>query len=344
MSAGSPIALAPPSLADIHGARERIRGTAIRTPLVRLPAREGEREIWLKLENLQPIGSFKIRGAASAIGLVPRGALARGVYTASAGNMAQGVAWCARAAGVPCAVVVPETAPRAKLDAIERLGARIVPVPFERWWQVLVERHYEGLAGHFVHPVSDAAVLAGNATIGLEILEDLPGTAAVLVPFGGGGLSSGIASALRAAGSRAPVFACEVETAAPLAASFAAGSAGSIQHRPSFVDGIGGRSVLAEMWPLVSELLAGAFVVTLEEITEAIRTLVTRARVVAEGAGAAALAAATAGRPARSAPSAATGAGASTPLPEGPIVCVVSGGNLDPAKLAAALEGRVPPP
>jgi threonine dehydratase len=325
-----------PTREEILAARGRIQGIALRTPLLCLPPAPGEPETWLKLETLQPVGAFKIRGAASAMGLIPRDELARGVYTASAGNMAQGVAWCARAAGVPCAVVVPDHAPRAKLDAIERLGARIVPVPFERWWQVLVERSYEGMAGRFIHPVSDPAVIAGNATIGLEIVEDLPTVASVLVPYGGGGLSSGIASGMRAAGSAAPTFACEVETAAPLAAALVAGAPTAIDYRPSFVDGIGGRGILAEMWPLVSTLLAGSFVVRLEEIAAAIRVLVTRARVVAEGAGAASLAAAFAGRPAIGA------GGAAVCRPEGAVVCVVSGGNLDPARLAAILEGRVP--
>jgi threonine dehydratase len=332
----SSLGLKPPTLGDIRAARERIVGTAMRTPLLRLPPRPGEPEIWLKPENLQPIGSFKIRGAASAMFQLPREQLVRGVYTASAGNMAQGVAWCARATRVPCAVVVPDTAPRAKLDAVERLGARVVPVPFERWWQVMEQRRYDGLDGHFVHPVSDAAVIAGNATIALEILEDLPAVASVFVPFGGGGLSSGIAAGLRASEAQALTFACEVETAAPLVASLAAGAPRSIEYRASFVDGIGGRGVLEEMWPLVSTLLAGSCVVSLEEIAEAIRGLVTRARLVAEGAGGASLAAALAGRPA-------TGmGGARVPLPPGPIVCVISGGNLDPAKLATLLEGRIP--
>jgi threonine dehydratase len=237
---------------------------------------------------------------------------------------------------VRCDVVVPDHAPRAKLEAIERLGAHAIPVPFDRWWRVLVERRYEGLDGVFVHPVSDPDVIAGNATIGLEILEDLPDAAAVLVPYGGGGLSSGIASALRAAGSRAPVFACEVDTAAPFAASLAAGTPQAADYRPSFVDGIGARAVLDEMWPLASSLLAGSCVVSLDEVAEAIRTLITRVRVVAEGAGAAALAAARVGRDARAA-----GAG-TRPLPDGPLVCVVSGGNLDPSVLAAILEGRTP--
>jgi threonine dehydratase len=330
------VTLSPPRLEEIRAAAERITGIAVRTPLLRLAPRDGEREIWLKLETLQPIGSFKIRGAASALGLVSHDVLARGVYTASAGNMAQGVAWCARAAGVPCDVVVPDGAPRAKLEAIGRLGGRTIAVPFERWWRVLVERRFEGLDGVFVHPVSDPAVIAGNATIGLEVLEELPRAAAVLVPYGGGGLSCGIAAAVRARGSSARVFACEVETAAPLAASFAAGAPHAIEHRRSFVDGIGARSVLEEMWPLASTLLAGSCVVSLEEIAEAIRALVSRARVVAEGAGAAPLAAALAGRDARGM------RGAAVALPDGPIVCVISGGNLDPAALAAALEGRVP--
>jgi threonine dehydratase len=317
--------LGPIPLGEIRAARERIAGSALRTPLVRLDVPDAPAELYLKLENLQPIGSFKLRGAGNAIAQASREELARGVYTASAGNMAQGVAWNARRLGVPCAVVVPDNAPRAKLDAIERLGARIVPVPYERWWQVLVEHRYPGLEGVFVHPVSDAAVIAGNGTIGLEIHEDLPDVDAVVVPYGGGGLSCGIASALRALRPNTPVFAAEVETAAPLAASLAAGEPRSIEHRPSFVDGIGGRSVLAEMWPLASTLLAGSIVVGLAEVAAAVRLLATRARVVAEGAGAAALAAALTGKAGK-----------------GRVVCVVSGGNIDAGKLARILEGGIP--
>jgi threonine dehydratase len=317
--------LGPIPLGEICAARERIAGSALRTPLVRLDVPDAPAELYLKLENLQPIGSFKLRGAGNAIAQASREELARGVYTASAGNMAQGVAWNARRLGVPCTVVVPDNAPRAKLDAIERLGARIVPVPYERWWQVLVEHRYPGLEGVFVHPVSDAAVIAGNGTIGLEIHEDLPDVDAVVVPYGGGGLSCGIASALRALRPNTPVFAAEVETAAPLAASLAAGEPRSIEHRPSFVDGIGGRSVLAEMWPLASTLLAGSIVVGLAEVAAAVRLLATRARIVAEGAGGAALAAALTGKAGK-----------------GRVVCVVSGGNIDAGKLARILEGGIP--
>ena len=318
-------ALEPPGLPSIRAARERIAGSAVRTPLVRLNAPEIETEIWLKLECLQPIGSFKLRGAGSAIGLLSREQLAKGVYTASAGNMAQGVAWNARRLGIPCTVVVPEHAPATKIEAIERLGGTIVRRPFEQWWRVLVEHGMEGIEGTFIHPVSDPAVMAGNGTIGLEILEDLPDVDTVVVPYGGGGLSCGIAGALRALRPQARVLASEIETAAPLSASLAAGAPTSITYTPSFVDGIGSGGLLAEMWPLASRLLAGSCVVTLAETAAAIKRLVERNRVVAEGAGGTSLAAALSGK-----------AGS------GKIVCVVSGGNIDSAKLATILGGGVP--
>jgi threonine dehydratase len=313
------------SLAEIRAARERIASFVTRTPLVRLNDEEAPAEIHLKLECLQPIGSFKLRGAGNAMAQAEPSALADGVYTASAGNMAQGVAWCARRMGIPCSVVVPDHAPRAKLEAIERLGAAIVPVPFERWWQVLVEHGYPGMKGVFIHPVSDRAVIAGNATIGLEILEDLPDVEAILVPYGGGGLSTGIASAVRALSPGVRILACEVETAAPFAAALRAGAPCAIDYRPSFVDGIGGRGILDEMWPLASALLDDSIVVTLAEVAAALRLLATRNRVIAEGAGATPVAAALTGR-----------AGA------GRIACVVSGGNIDPAKLCKILEGGIP--
>jgi len=255
----------------------------------------------------------------------PAEALSRGVYTASAGNMAQGVAWNARRLGIPCTVVVPDTAPQTKLAAIERMGGRIVRVPFDRWWRVLQEHHYPGIEGLFVHPVADPAVIAGNGTIGLEILEDLPEVDAVLVPFGGGGLSCGIASAVQALSPRARVFACEIETAAPFSASLAAGSPQEIAYRPSFVDGIGGKSMLPEMWPLASRLLAGSLVAKIDEVAAAVRLLAERHRVIAEGAGATPVAAAL---------SACAGMGK--------VVCVVSGGNIDAEKLAVTWRGGVP--
>ncbi len=312
-------------LSEIRAAAGRIAGDVLRTPLVRLPVEDAPAEIFLKLENLQPIGSFKLRGASNAIATAPPEALAEGVWTASAGNMAQGVAWQARRRGLHCAVVAPDHAPATKLDAIRRLGATVVQAPFEEWFQVLATGTFPGMRGHFVHPVSDPAVMAGNGTIGLEILEDLPDPDAILVPYGGGGLSCGIASAVRALRPQAKVFGCEVDTAAPLSASFAAGAPARIAYRSSFVDGIGAPFVLEEMWPRAQALLDGALVSSVEEIADAVRLLVERVRVVAEGAGATALAAALAGRAGR-----------------GKVVCVVSGGNLDAAKLARILLGEVP--
>jgi threonine dehydratase len=316
--------LAAPSLDEILAARERLAGVTVRTPLVRLNA-DAPAEVWLKLENLQPIGSFKLRGAANAMRLAGPEKLREGVYTASAGNMAQGVAWSAREMGVPASVVVPDHAPATKLAAIERLGGKVVKVPFERWWKVLAEHSFPGLDGLFIHPVADRAVMAGNGTVALEILEDLPDVDTVLVPFGGGGLSCGIAAALAALRPEARVLGCEVETATPLSASLTAGSPQTVEYQPSFVDGIGGKSLLPEMWPLVSTLLAGARVVSLEDVAAAVRLLAERHRVIAEGAGAASVAAALAG------------------IPEArKVVCVVSGGNLDAAKLCAILDGRMP--
>jgi threonine dehydratase len=314
----------PIPIDEIRAARKRIAGLALRTPLVRLPI-DGEVELHLKLECLQPIGSFKIRGAGNAMYGANRSALQRGVWTPSAGNMAQGVAWCARALGVPCTVVVPAHAPAAKLAAVERLGARIVKRPFEDWWQLIAERDDNAYDGVLVHPVADRAVIAGNGTIGLEILEDLPDVDSVIVPFGGGGLSTGIASAIRALQPATRVYASEVETAAPLAASLAAGHPATVTYTPTFVDGIGGTSVLRELWPLASGLLAGSVVVSPRQIADAVRLLLERAHVVAEGAGASSLAAAQTGK-----------------VPGRRIVVVISGGNIDLQKVARIIAGEVP--
>jgi threonine dehydratase len=316
----------PVSLEEVRAARDRIAGSAVRTPLVRLEVEDAPAEIYLKLENLQPIGSFKIRGAANVMGLADPKELARGVYTASAGNMAQGVAWNARRLGVPCTAVVPETAPEAKLSAIRRLGADYVQVPFDRWWQVMTDGGYEPLADRlFIHPFLDRAVMAGNGTIGLEILEDLPDPEAIVVPFGGGGLSCGIASAVHALRPEVSVFASEIETAAPLAASLSAGRRVEAPYAASFVDGIGSKSLVEAIWPLARSLLAGSLVVSVAQAAAAVRLLAERNHVVAEGAGATPVAAALTGE-----------AGA------GKVVCVISGGNIDPAKLARILAGQQP--
>jgi threonine dehydratase len=304
-------------LEEIRRARERLGDSVLRTPLVQLDER-----VWLKLENLQPIGSFKLRGALSAIRAASADELAAGVVTASAGNMAQGVAWAAREAGVRARIVAPESAPRAKLDAVERLGGEVIPVSYEAWWQAMVERRYEGVDGLFVHPVEDEAVMAGNGTIGLELCEELAAFDTVIVPWGGGGLTTGVASAVKALRPGVRVVTAEPETAAPLAAALAAGEPVAIDYVPSFVDGAGGRALLPTMWDRARALVDEAVAVPLADVEEAIRTLAARARVVAEGAGALALAAAR--------------------DREGTTVCIVSGGNVDASVLAAILAGRTP--
>ncbi len=293
----------PIPLKLIEEARERIKDTVLRTPLVRLNVDDAPADIFLKLENLQPTGSFKVRGASNAIALAGPDAKKRGVYTCSAGNMAQALAWQARQNKIPCTVIVPDNAPETKLEAIRRFGAKIIQVSFDDVWKVVVTQ---------------------NGTAGLEVLEDLPDVESVIVPFGGGGLSVGISSAIRAKSPQTRVFAVEPETAAPLSASFAAGSAQEIKRIPSFVDGIGGKSVLPEMWERARNLLL-PLVVSLSEIAAAIKLLVERNRIVAEGAGAASVAAAMTGK-----------AGS------GRIVCIVSGGNIDSSKLAKILAGGIP--
>jgi threonine dehydratase len=309
-------------LAEIEAARGRIAGSVVRTPLVRLHVEDAPAEIYLKLENLQPINSFKIRGAANAVMLAPASARAKGLVTASAGNMAQGVAWMARELGVPATIVVPDHAPEAKLAAIERLGGRVLKVPYDAWWNIIVTSHLDGLDGLFVHPVQDPAVMAGNGTIGLEILEDLPDPDAVVIPYGGGGLTTGIASAVKSLQPGTKIITAEPDTAAAMAAAFAAGHPADIDYRASFVDGSGSRRVLDSMWPLVAPLVDDALAIPIAEVAAAVRTLAERVRIIAEGAGALAPAAALSGR-------------AGT----GKVVCVVSGGNINLAKLADILGG-----
>lgn len=304
-------------LEEIRRARERIGDSVLRTPLLQLDER-----IWLKLECLQPIGSFKLRGALSAVRAASAAELAGGVVTASAGNMAQGVAWAAREVGVRAQVIAPVDAPRAKLDGVERLGGEIVPVSHEEWWQAMVERGRVGVDGLFVHPVEDDMVMAGNGTIGLELVEDLDAFDTVIIPWGGGGLATGIASAVKALRPGVRVVAAEPETAAPLAAALRAGGPAEIEFRPSFVDGAGGRALLPTMWDRARELVDEAVAVPLDDVADAMRLLASRVRVVAEGAGALALAAAR--------------------RRDDRCICIVSGGNVDAAVLARVLSGETP--
>ena len=287
-------------------------------------------EIWLKLENLQPIASFKLRGAANAVLSAPPDALRRGLVTTSTGNMAQGVAWMARELGVPATIVVPDNASASKLAAVERLGGRIVRLPWEQWWAAVdadEERELgDDVEGFFVHPVKDPPVIAGNGTIGLELVEDLDAFDAVCIPWGGGGLTTGIASAVKALRPATKVYVCEPETGAPVAATIANGRMPTaVDFTPSFIDGAGSGSLLSVMWKRANELVTDGFAIPLQEAADAVRLLVERARIVGEGAAGLAVAAAVSGR-----------AGS------GRVVCIVSGGNIDSSRLGAILEGRVP--
>jgi threonine dehydratase len=306
----------PVTLDEIRSARARIAGTILRTPLVRLEQGKNAPDIRLKLENLQPINAYKLRGAANAVASLPEAERRRGVWTISAGNAGQGVAYAAMKAGVPCTVVAIESAPLAKLERMQALGARIVPVSYARAWEALEDRAFPGVEGTFIHPFDDHNFIAGNATMGLEILEDAPDTQAVIGSIGGGGLVVGVASAVKALKPGISVFGAEPETAAPAFLSFAAGSPQAFPAwKPSFVDGAGGQSMFPRMWQRMQGLVDGSIVVGLDDVRRAMRLLAEKTRVIAEGAGALALAAALSGK-----------AGG------GPVVVVISGGNIDLAK------------
>jgi threonine dehydratase len=308
----------PVSVAQAEEARRNIAPVALRTPLVRCPA---DSELFLKLENLQPIGSFKIRGAANVMALTPREQLERGVLTASAGNMAQGVAFSARRLNIQATVIAPDTAPATKTRAVERMGGRVIKVPFPEWWQTFERRSYPGVDATFIHAFDDPHVMAGNGTIALELLEDLPDLDAVVIPWGGGGLSCGIAAVLRALAPKVRIYAAEIETAAPLAASLAAGEPRAVEYQPSFVDGIGSKMVFKNMFEHARKLLDGSLVVTLKEAAEAMKLVAERNRVIVEGAAACAVAAARSGH-----------AGS------GKVVAIVSGGNIDLDKFAHLVD------
>ncbi|HUA87599.1 MAG TPA: pyridoxal-phosphate dependent enzyme [Bryobacteraceae bacterium] len=304
------------NLEAVQQARRNIAQIALRTPLVKLNA---DGQVFLKLENLQPIGSFKIRGAANAMGNAGREKIARGVLTASAGNMAQGVAYCAGRMGVAATVVTPETAPETKLKAVQRLGGRIIKVPFDTWWRTFEERAFPGVDATFIHAFDDADVQAGNGTIGLELLEDLPDLESVVVPWGGGGLCCGIAAVVKALRPSVRVYAVECETGAPLSAAFAAGRPVTVDYRPSFVDGIASKTVFPSMLELARKLVDEVRVVTLQEAAEAMRFVAERNRVICEGAAACAVAAAR--------------------RIDGKVVAIVSGGNIDLQKFAEIAGG-----
>lgn len=311
-------AIRPVTLSEIREARERIAGTIVRTPLIRLELGPDFPDIRLKLENLQPINAYKLRGAANAVAMLTESERQRGVWTISAGNAGQGIAYAARKAGVRCTVVVIESAPASKIERMKALGATLIPVSYDTAWKALDDRAFPGAEGTFVHPFDDHNFIAGHATMGLEILEDAPDTAAVIAGIGGGGLIAGVGAAIKALKPEAKVWGVEPETAAPAARSFAAGSPQVFEAwKASFVDGAGGQSVFPRMWERMKPLVDGYIVVSLEETKCAMRMLAEKARVIAEGAGALSLAAALTGKAGR-----------------GPIIAIVSGGNIDLQKFA----------
>ena len=312
----------PISLDEINQARQRISGTILRTPLVRLDLGRDLPEIRLKLENLQPTNSYKIRGGANAVAMLSDAERARGVWTVSAGNAGQAVAYAARKAGVPCSVVVIETAPQTKVERMRALGAKLIPVPYEVAWRAVGEHTFDGVEGTFVHPFDDHNFIAGHGTMGLEILEDAPDLAAVICGIGGGGLITGVGSALKALRPDVKIFGAEPETAAPMSRSLATGSPQIFtEWKTSFVDGAGGQSVLPRMWERMRPLIDHSLVVSLDETRRAMRIMADKARVISEGAGALPLAAALTGKAGR-----------------GPIVCVVSGGNIDLKKFCELID------
>ena len=303
----------PIELAQIRAGRERIANTIVRTPLIRLQLGPEYPDIRLKLENLQPINAYKLRGAANAVALLSKSERERGVWTISAGNAGQGVAYAARAAGVPCVVVVVETAPKSKLERMKTLGAKLIPVPYEIAWKALDERSFPGVDGTFIHPFDDDNFIAGHGTMGLEILEDAPDAAAVIASIGGGGLITGVGSAIKALKPQVKIFGVEPETATPAALSFEKGSPQVFPNwKASFVDGAGGQSMFPRMWERMRPVVDGCLVVTLEETKNAMRFLAEKARIISEGAGALPLAAALTGKAGK-----------------GPVVAIVSGGNID---------------
>ena len=312
----------PISLAEIQEARRRIAGTIVRTPLIRLQLGPDYPDIRLKLENLQPINAYKLRGAANAVAMLSESERTCGVWTISAGNAGQGVAYAARKAGVPCTVVVIETAPASKIERMKALGAKLIPVSWDVAWKALDERSFPGVEGTFVHPFDDHNFIAGHATIGLEILEDEPDTAAVIAGIGGGGLVVGVASAIKALKPTVKVWGAEPETAAPVALAFKMGSPQAFTDwKPSFVDGAGGQSVFPRMWQRIKPVVDGCIVVSLEETKRAMRLMAENARIISEGAGALPLAAALTGK-----------AG------QGPVVAIVSGGNIDLKKFFELIQ------
>lgn len=310
---------------EVYAARQRISDSVLRTPLVRLNMDDMPAEIYLKLENLQPVGSFKVRGAANVLEKSAKEQFKQGISTASSGNLGLALAWYARQMGIPCTAVVPDTSSGAKLSPLEDAGGKVIKVPYDEWFKIVNTSEYEDLDGYFIHPVYNPDIMAGHGTIALEILEDLPDVDALIMPYGGGGLCCGISSVIRALKPETKLYVSEVETGAPVTAALAAGEPREVEQKPAPFHWVGARRVLAPMWPLVSRFLDGTIVVTVTGVAGALRMLAEKNHVIAEGSGAMPVAAAWTGK-----------AG------QGKVVCVVTGGNIDLDKLVKILTGEIP--
>jgi threonine dehydratase len=322
----------PIPLEEIRSAKKRIKDFIVRTPLVKLNQEDAPAEIYLKLETLQPIGSFKIRGACNAMRSANPDELQHGVWTMSGGNHGQGVAYSAKRMGLKCTVFMPNIMARTKLEAMERMGAEVRLVDFKNitdqnlaFKKFLDPETYKDMEGYLIHPFSDPKVMAGQGTIGIEIIEDLPDVDTVVIPYGGGGLACGIASALRALKPDVKIYGCQPETGASLRASFKEGRAVEVNYEPSFVESAGSGFLFPEMWDLAKRLLDGGLTASLEGTASAIRSMAERNKVIAEGAGAVSVAASLAGK-----------AGV------GKVVCIVSGASIDTEKLVKILQGKTP--
>lgn len=319
------VSLEPILIDEVYAAKERISDTILRTPLIRLNVNNLPTEIYLKLENLQPVGSFKVRGATNVLKKATKEQLSQGISTASSGNLGFALAWYAQRIGIPCTVIVPDKSPEAKLSPLKEAGGTVVKVPYDEWFKIVITSKFEKLEGYFIHPVFNPDMMAGHGTIALEILEDLPDVDAVIMPYGGGGLCCGMSSVIHALKPDTKLFVSEVETAAPVAAALAAGEPREVVKRPAPFHCVGANSVLTPMWPLVSRFLTGSIVVTIGEVAEALRMLAEKNHVIAEGSGAMPVAAALTGK-----------AGS------GKVVCVVTGGNIDFDKLMKILAREIP--
>jgi threonine dehydratase len=321
---GTPISA--PSLDDARAAAERIREVAVRTPLVPLRSYSGARpEILLKPETLQPVTSFKIRGAYNWASSLTDAQRARGLSTVSAGNTAQAVAYAARLVGASARSRLPDTTPRAKIDAIEAYGMEPVFMPGDELFDWMLSAGWEGEPYTFLHPWVEPLMVAGSATVGLEIFDELPDVDTVFISVGGGGLICGVGSALKALNPGIRVVAVQPEACAPIRACLAAGQPVWVDPEPTLCDGLGVPLVTDEMWPLLRSVVDETVEISEEQVEDAIRRLALDNKLVVEGAGAASLAAALA-----------------TPIEQrGRSVCVLSGGSIDGDTFAAIVGGAV---